>query len=154
MKTFRVWMFLVVVLSCMDRAYAVEGTQVALHGGTVSVVPSGTIGVLDLTGQEAMVFKADGKQISVPYAGLKSVEATSELARHLGVVPAIGAGLVRKRECRHYITLTYEDADHGKQAVIFEVAKGRPAEILLVIKARAPGACGSAQNACRQEMER
>jgi len=63
------------------------------------------------------------------------------VARHLGVLPAVGAALIRKRQHRHYLRLVFHDESGEAQVAIFEIPKAMPRALLAVIQTRAPLAC-------------
>jgi hypothetical protein len=114
--------------------------SVTYVGGTVSSIKNGTIGRFD-TGQAAsLAFEHSGGRFSIPYEGIRSYEYKKEIARHLGVLPAIAVGLVRMRQHRHFITITYQDEGGGPQTMRFEVPKHMPETILSVLETKAPQA--------------
>jgi hypothetical protein len=125
-------------------AFAVEAGQVAYMSGTL-VVPQGTIGGFDTTSPEALVFKftASGSvgEVDIAYKNIGSFEYSTEVAHHLGVLPAIAVGLVKRRERRHFFTIKFTDSSDVPQAAIFEVPKGDPPGLLAILRARAPQAC-------------
>ena len=52
------------------------------------------------------------------------MSTAQQVARHLGVVPAIAVGLVKRWQRRHYFRITYHDESKTQQVAIFEVSKG------------------------------
>ena len=114
--------------------------NVTYVGGTVPNIKSGTTGHFD-TGQAAVLaFEYSGGKFAIPYEGIRSYEYTQEVARHLGVLPAIAVGLVRMRQHRHFITLSFHDESGGLQTTRFEVPKHMPETILSVLETKAPQA--------------
>ena len=133
-------------------AFAVEAGQVAYTGGSLSVA-QGTIGSFDLTSPTALVFKyagpgASANEVAIEYKNIRGYSYTSEVAYHLGVLPAIAVGLLKSRERRHFLTIRYVDSADVAQAAVFEVAKSDPPALLAVLRARAPQACGSPMLNC------
>jgi hypothetical protein len=129
-------------------AFAVNAGETAYTGGTIASIPVDTIGTLDMGVAEKLVFrsKASGAaaagEIDIPYAVITNFQYSTEVAHHIGVLPAIAVGLVKKRERKHFFTITYTDSAKGTQVAIFEVAKDEPKVLLLILRARAPQACG------------
>ena len=125
--------------------FAAEAGQIAYMSGTLGV-PQGTIGGFDTTSPEALVFKfpafgsAPG-EVDIAYKNIGSFEYSTEVAHHLGVLPAIAVGLVKRRERRHFFTIKFTDSSDVPQAAIFEVPKGDPPGLLAILRARAPQAC-------------
>jgi len=125
--------------------FAVEAGQVAYMSGTLAV-PQGTIGGFDTTSPEALVFKftASGSapgEVDIAYKNIGSFEYSTEVAHHLGVLPAVAVGLVKRRERRHFFTIKFTDSSDVPQAAIFEVPKRDPPGLLAILRARAPQAC-------------
>jgi CDP-diacylglycerol--glycerol-3-phosphate 3-phosphatidyltransferase len=146
--------FLVLVLKAAlaTPAFAVEAGQVAYTGGSLSMA-QGTIGSFDLTSSRALIFKhagpgASASEAAIEYKNIRGYSYTSEVAYHLGVLPAIAVGLLKSRERRHFLTIRYVDSADVAQAAVFEVAKSDPMTLLAVLRARAPQACGSPMLNC------
>jgi hypothetical protein len=121
-------------------ALAVEDGQVMYVGGSAPGLTSGTIGRLDTTGETALIFEYSGTKLAIPYADIQSYQYSTEVTRHLGVMPAIAVGLVRIRKHRHYFTISYLDASHVAQAAVFEVPKEMPKPLQAVLQTKAPQA--------------
>jgi phosphatidylglycerophosphate synthase len=146
--------FLVLVLGAdlVTPAFAIETGQVAYTGGSLSVA-QGTIGSFDLTSSTALGFKyavpgASANEVAIEYKNIRGYSYSSEVAYHLGVLPAIAVGLLKSRERRHFLTIRYVDSADVAQAAVFEVAKSDPPALLAVLRARAPQACGSPMLNC------
>jgi CDP-diacylglycerol--glycerol-3-phosphate 3-phosphatidyltransferase len=138
--------FFLFVFSVAARpCVAVEAGQVGYMSGTLTV-PQGTIGDLDTTSPEILVFKFTASssapgEVDIPYKKIGSFEYSTEVAHHLGVLPAVAISLVKRRERRHFFTIRFTDSSGVPQAAIFEVAKRDPPGLLAILRARAPQAC-------------
>jgi phosphatidylglycerophosphate synthase len=128
-------------------AFAVEAGQVAYTSGTLTI-PQGTIGSFDTTSPTALVFKfkftTSGSglgEVDLVYKNISSFEYSTEVARHLGVLPAVAVGLVKRRERKHFFSIKFIDSSNVVQAAIFEVPKRDPPGLLAILRARAPQAC-------------
>ena len=133
-------------------ARAVEAGQVAYAGGSLSVT-QGTIGSFDTTSPVALVFRFGGSgagsnEVDIEYKKIQGFRYTTEVARHLGVLPAIAVGLLKSRERKHFITIRFTDSAGVAQAAVFEVAKNDPPALLAMLRARAPQVCGSPMLNC------
>jgi phosphatidylglycerophosphate synthase len=133
-------------------AFAVELGQVAYTGGSLSMA-QGTTGSFDLASPTSLVFRyagpgASANEVAIEYKNIRGYSYTSEVAYHLGVLPAIAVGLLKSRERRHFLTIRYVDSADVAQAAVFEVAKSDPPALLAVLRARAPQACGSPMLNC------
>ena len=130
---------LAICLLLVLPAAAVEGDQVMYMGGTAPGFHSGAIGQLDTTSQTTLVFDSSGTKLLIPYDGIESFEYSTEVTRHLGVLPAIAVGILRVRKHRHYFRIAYRTSDVA-QVAVFEVPKQMPRTLGAVLKTRAPQA--------------
>jgi hypothetical protein len=134
------------------RAFAVETGQVAYAGGSLGLA-QGTVGSFDLVSPGALVFKYAGAgapagEVAIEYKKISGFSYSTEVTHHLGVVPAIAVGLVRRRERKHFLTIRFADSTGTGQAVVFEIAKNDPPALLAVLHARAPQVCGAGASNC------
>lgn len=99
------------------------------------------MGKLDTTSQTALNFESPGGKLVIPFEEIDSYEYSQQVARHLGVLPAIAVGLVKRRQRRHFFRITYHDDSKTQQVAIFEVSKETPRSLLAVLQGRAPEGC-------------
>lgn len=131
---------LIVVLMPLP-APAVEGGQVMYVGGTAERLKEGVLGRLDTTSQTTLNFEYSGGKLVIPFEEIDSYEYSQQVTRHLGVLPAIAVGLVKRRQRRHFFRITYHDESKAEQVAIFEVSKETPRTLLAVLQGRAPQGC-------------
>jgi hypothetical protein len=122
---------------------AVEGEQVKYMGGTVADLHSGTLGRLDTTSATMLTYEYSGNKLVIPYAKIDSFEYSVDVARHLGVLPAMAIAPLRKRQRRHFFRISYHDESNVSQVAVFEVPKRMPRTLLAVLQVRAPQGCKS-----------
>lgn len=132
---------LVLVFLSATNAFAVTGSEVMYVGGSVEGLKPGDIGRFDTRSAKDLEFIGSGKTVFVPYDTIRKIQYRKEVAHHLGVALAIAVALIKKRERRHFITLTYTNDAGERQAAVFEVSKSAPLSLLAVLAARAPQAC-------------
>jgi hypothetical protein len=140
MKKFRAFFLLLVFALPL---HAVEDDQVMYTGGTVPALKEGSVGRFDTTSPSTLTFEYSGTKLVVPYARIVSFEYSQDVARHLGILPAIAVGLVRKRQRRHFFRISYRDDSEATQIVVFQVSKTMPRTLLPILQLRAPQACKS-----------
>jgi hypothetical protein len=146
--------FVMGLLMMAGPMFAVEAGQVAYVSGTVTTVPLASLGKLDTSSSETLVFAADtgksasGGNIRIDYKKILKFEYSKEVTHHLGVLPAVAVSLVKRRERKHFFTITYKDSTDAVQVAIFEVSKGDPPGLLAVLRARAPQVCKPYQMRC------
>ena len=129
------------LLAMAVPAGAVEDGQVMYMGGTVPALQAGVLGRLDTTSETALSFEYAGSKLAIPYAKIDSYKYYEEVARHLGVLPAIAVGMVKRRQQRHFFQIGYRDESNLNQVAVFEVSKQMPQTLLAVLLARAPQGC-------------
>lgn len=122
-------------------APAVEDGQVLYVGGTIAALKEGALGRLDTTAQTALAFASSGSLLSIPYDKIDSYEYSQQVARHLGVLPAVAVGLVRRRQRKHFLRISFHDDANASQVVIFELPKQMPRSLLAILQLRAPQGC-------------
>jgi hypothetical protein len=135
------FMALCLLLAMSVAVGAVEGNEVMYAGGTVPNVQNGTIGRLDITSLASITFEYSGNKLVIPYAKIVSFEYSQEVARHLGVLPAIAVGLVKKRQRKHYFRISFQDDSGAPEVAVFEVSKRTPKTLLPILQSRSPRAC-------------
>jgi hypothetical protein len=121
-------------------AFAVEGFNVVYVGGSIPQAAAGSLGTIDLARASELLFHMQGRDIEVPFNQISSYEHTQEAAIHLGVLPAIAVGAVKKRRRNHYLRITYVDGSNAPQVAIFEIPKTMPRILMPLLAARAPNA--------------
>jgi hypothetical protein len=120
-------------------AFAAAGSPVKYVGGTVAGINVGAIGKLDISGT-TLLFESSTHKVSIPYASIDSFEHSTEVARHLGVLPAIVVALLKPRQRRHFFGISYRDesADPESQVLVLEVPKDMTRTLQRVLETRAP----------------
>jgi len=119
-------------------AAAVEDGQVMYLGGTAPGLKAGTMGQLDTTSDVALIFTQSASRLEIQYSSIQSFAYSSEVTRHLGVLPAIAVGLVRARKHRHFFRISYRDQNGVAQVAVFEVPKHMPLTLQAVLETRGP----------------
>jgi hypothetical protein len=133
------WLFLLMALPL--ATIAVENGQVLYAGGTIVSMKERTIGRLDTTSPTELKFEYSGSKLVILFAKIDSYEYSQQVARHLGVLPAIGVGLVKRRQRKHFLRISYRDESDTSQVAIFEVPKQMPSTLLAILQERAPQGC-------------
>jgi hypothetical protein len=116
------------------------GGQVMYVGGTVVTLNAGVLGKLDTSSQTVLNFDYSGGKLVIPFEMVDSYECSQRVVRHLGVLPAIAVGLV-KRQRRHFFRISWHDESKAPQVAIFEVSKEMPYTLLAILQVRAPQGC-------------
>lgn len=129
---------------------AVDDGDVSYVGGTVENLKEGSPGKLDIRSQTELIFVSSSVKLVIPYASIDSYEHSQQVAHHLGVLPAIAVGLVKKRQRKHFLHIAYHDESKTPQVAIFEVPKKMPLTLFAILQQRAPQGCKpQAYSKCR-----
>lgn len=134
-----IWVLMLTIFAA--TADAATGDDVTYVGGSSTSVHAGDTGRFDYTAGKDLIFQVKADKLAISYDNIRKVEYRSDVMFHLGVLPAIAVGLVKKRERSHFLTLTYMDTTGASQAAVFEVAKSVPETFIAVVAARSPQAC-------------
>jgi len=130
---FCVLLILVLPSAALDDGHAVY------VGGTIPGLNAGTVGRLDTTAETSLVFLQAGNKLAIPYSSIESYEYSTEVTRHLGVLPAIVVGMIKMRRHRHFFRISYHE-QNAAQVVVFEVPKRLPRTLQAILHARATSA--------------
>lgn len=122
-------------------AIAVDDGNVMYVGGTAANLKDGAAGKLDLKSQSELTFESPAGKLTIQFAKIDSYEHSQEVAHHLGVLPAIAVGLLKKRERKHFLRIAFHDENDAPQVAIFEVPKKMPRTLLAILQQRAPQGC-------------
>lgn len=138
-------MMAILLMACGRCEAQIEGNEVEYLGGTTTIT-EGTVGMLDFSSTTDLIVRLRGATLlSIPYKGLQRVTYRREVTHHIGVLPAIAVGLVRKRKRQHFFDLSYEDAQGNPQSIALEVSKREPPILYDIFRARAPQICDHGQ---------
>ena len=120
---------------------ATENEIVTYVGGTISNLKSGDSGKLEVRSATVLGFASSSGRFAIPFANIDSYEHSQEVAHHLGVLPAIAVGLVKKRRRKHFLRISFHDDGNSPQVVVFEMPKTMPRTVLAILQQRVPQGC-------------
>ena len=148
MKKAVVWVLL--FSFCVPAFALVESGQVQYTGGTISSLSVGAMGKFDLNRPDSLVFSSGSATLNIPYANITKFHYEEKLARHLGVILTIAVVLVKHRQRRHFVEITYRDPDNKEQVALFEIAKTDVDATKATIETRSPQIFCQRENKCRK----
>ena len=125
----------IAVLMLATAALAATEPQVTYVGGT-SKLAAGTIGHLDTTQSDNLVFEASGAKLMIPYKSVQSTMQESHLAHRMGVVPLVAVALLAPLHKRYYVQVTYQDESNVSQFAKFEVPREMQDTVGSIVEAR------------------
>lgn len=111
------------------------GGRVHYVGGTIAALPSKTEGTIQMTDEEALLFRCREATIRIPYNQVTVLEYGQTVSRRYAAA-LISPMLLLSKKRGHFLTIDFTD-DHGRQqALIFEVSKGNIRTLLVSLEAR------------------
>ena len=111
------------------------GGRVRYIGGTIAALPGKTEGTIQMTDEEALLFRSREATIRIPYNQVSVVEYGQRVS-HRYAAALISPMLLLSKKRSHFLTIDFTD-DHGRQqALIFEVSKGNIRAMLVSLEAR------------------
>jgi len=112
------------------------GDRVRYIGGTISVLPTKTAGLIDTREEDVLLFQSKGITVQVPYDKINLLEYGQRISRHYAEAILISPVFLLSKKKTHYLTIGFTD-DHGRQqAMIFQVGKNEVRAMLVVVEAK------------------
>jgi hypothetical protein len=113
----------------------VEGSQVLYEGGTAPGMKDGTMGTFDTSSEDLLVFNSPNGKLAIPYAKVTTFHYEEKLARRLGVILTLAVVMLKHRQRRHILTVSYTDEQGAPRVAVFEISKLAPETVVPVIQA-------------------
>ena len=110
-------------------------------GGTVTAIPEGTEGKLDLSNKELFIFRWKHGEWSVPYKQVTSIEYGQKAGRRVGVGIMVTPWALFSKKRKHFLTLGFKDEEGQPQAALIEIGKAKTKVTLVVLEARTGMKC-------------
>ena len=115
---------LLLCLVLVTPAFAGLGSnKTAYVGGTVSTIKPGTEGVGSTDNDKVYVFSYSGQKLEIPYDRVDGLEYGQKAGRRLGLALTISPWLLLSKKRKHFLTISWKDAQDKQQAAVLEVGK-------------------------------
>lgn len=118
---------------------AVGGKDAVYVGGTIPGLSENVEGKLDTTNDTMLTFipkKKGAAPVQVPYAGITELEYGQKAGRRVGVAIMVSPLALFSKKRKHYLTITYTDAQQKEQAGVFELGKDIVRTTLKIVETR------------------
>jgi hypothetical protein len=118
-------------------AAAVRGKSARYVGGTLSAFKDAVNGTWDMAESE-VVFTADkgGGKVSIPYAKIESIEYGQKVGRRVGAALVVSPLFLFSKKRKHFVSISFLDADGKKQGAVFELAKNTVKESVTALESK------------------
>jgi len=114
------------VLACSlgpSPAWAVGKEKAMYVGGTLSL-PQKVEGRIDASGPDELLFMGEkGGSVRVPWTGITSIEYGQQVGRRWKTAILISPVALFSKGRKHFVTISFKDADGTDQAAVFEMGK-------------------------------
>lgn len=114
----------------------VPSKKAVYRGGTLAEPKTSTKGSVVTTDPEALVFRYRGGELRIRYESVNSIEYGQKAGRRLGMAIAFSPIFLLSRKRRHYLTVSFVNAEGAQQAAVFELGKKIVRSVLASLEAR------------------
>jgi len=116
---------------------AVRGKSARYVGGTLSAFKDAVNGTWDMAESE-VVFTADkgGGKVSIPYAKIETLEYGQKVGRRVGAALVVSPLFLFSKKRKHFVSISFLDADGKKQGAVFELAKNIVKESVMALETK------------------
>jgi len=112
------------------------GGRAQYIGGTVAGLPSKSEGNINLTDEEALLFRTKQASVRIPYGKINTIEYGQRVGRRYVSAVLISPVLLLAKSRKHYLTVGYTDEQGRQQALVFQVHKGEVRSLLVSLEAK------------------
>jgi hypothetical protein len=112
------------------------GSRAQYIGGTVAGLPSKSEGNINLTDEEALLFRTKQASVRIPYDKINTIEYGQRVSRRYVSAVLISPVLLLAKSRKHYLTVGYTDEQGRQQALVFQVHKGEVRSVLVSLEAK------------------
>src|SRR5713226_1862046 len=99
------------------------GGRAQYIGGTVSALPSKSEGRLNMTDEEALLFRTKQASVRIPYSKINTLEYGQRVNRRIVEAVLISPLLLLAKRRKHFLTVGYTDERGNHQALVFQLNK-------------------------------
>jgi hypothetical protein len=128
-------------LCAAPLAAAVRGDEVKYVGGTIAGLPQDVEGDIEATDADVIRWTSKKGKFEIPYETITAIEYGQKAGRRIGLAIAISPVALLSKKRRHFLSVTYKDAQGKQQGVVLELPKKLPRMIITVLEARSGVKC-------------
>ncbi len=101
----------------------VPSKKAVYRGGTLSSIRPSAAGTVTTTDFRHFVFRHDRGELRIPYDRINSLEYGQKTGRRLGLAVTLSPLFLLSKKRKHYLTVSFFDAEGNQQAVVLELGK-------------------------------
>jgi len=113
-----------------------SGSRASYVGGTVPGLAGGTDGILQLTGEDSLLFRTRKATLEIPYERVNLLEYGQKASRRFAAAILVSPMLLLSKSRKHFLTVGYTDAGGQQQAVVLRIDKNHVRPVLAGLEAK------------------
>ena len=129
-----------ILLACVvvQSVAAVDGKKAMYVGGTRTDIKEAAEGVFDVSSEAEMAFTPDKTKVrhTIAYTEVTELEYGQKAGRRVAVGLLVSPLALFSKKRKHYLTISFTNADKKEQAVVFELGKDIVRTTLAILEAR------------------
>ncbi len=114
---------MLIVLACSVLAAGGKGSRAEYVGGTISQIPAGCQGRIQVIDSQYFVFYSGKASWRVPYNQINLLEYGQKVNRRYLAAVIVSPLFLLAKKREHFLTVGYSDDQGHQQAMIFKVDK-------------------------------
>jgi len=112
------------------------GGRAQYIGGTVAALPSKSEGHINITDEEALLFRTKQASVRIPYSKINTLEYGQRVNRRYVEAILISPLLLLAKKRKHFLTVGFTDERGKQQALVFQLDKGMIRQVLVSLEAK------------------
>lgn len=128
---------LVACLVAETSVLALGSKKAEYVGGTIPGLKEMTEGRLSTESEQAITFMPEKSALlTIPYTAITGLEYGQKAGRRVAVAVLVSPLAIFSKKRKHYLTITYKDAQEKEQAGVFELGKDVVRTTLTIVEVR------------------
>ena len=125
------------VISCVPMAFPVDQGKAKYIGGTVASIPEKAEGPIDLKSEDKLSFMPEkGTRLEIPWTSVQELEYGQKVGRRWRTAILIAPIALLSKARKHFVTVTFTDAQGKEQAAVLEFDKHDIRQNLTIFRTR------------------
>lgn len=120
----RIASILILTLLLPSVTFAGLGSKKTKYiGGTITALKEGVEGESSIKDEKDFIFDYKGSRFTIPYDRITELEYGQKAGRRVAVAILVTPLALFSKKRKHYLTITYKDANDKEQVGVFEFGK-------------------------------
>jgi hypothetical protein len=128
--------FLLIIVTAHVAFAGLDSKKTKYVGGTISSLKEGVEGISTATDPVNFIFEYKGGKVMIPFDKVTELEYGQKAGRRVAVAILVSPLALFSKKRKHFLTITYNDAEGKSQAGVFELGKNVIRVMLASLQAR------------------